>query len=162
MKKFLIALLLIVMMLGISIASTAEVSSEIKVHKIEKFLLKYPFSPLIGYEHQIVECSEKYGLDYRLYVAIAGCESTFGKRYLRYTNNLTGIGSGKIKYKSISDNIDATYKLIATKKYYWKYRKTKKIADLVYVYKGVPPWKQYIFTMEWIFDEINKQQGGEN
>ena len=159
MKKLFTILLLFVCMLNTSVfASTNETSSDVKAHKIEKFLKsKYPTSPLIGYEHQIVESADKYGLDYRLYVAISGCESSFGLRYLRHTHNLTGIGSGIITCKSILDNIDYTHRLIATKNFYRRYRTTGRLEHLIYVWKGVPPFSNYISTFKWIFRKIEKQ-----
>ena len=157
MKKILAIIFVILSLANFSFAITNEVSSECKAIKIEKFLIKKcPFSPLIGYGKEIVKCAEYYGLDYRLYVAIAGAESTFGKHYLVGTYNFTGINSGHKKFKSITDNIWRTHNLIGTKNYYWKYRKTKNIRDLVFVYKGVPPFSHYIKNVLWIFKEIDR------
>lgn len=124
--------------------------------KIVKFLSRYSDSPLPAYAPFIVSVADKFGLDYRLYVAIAGCESTFGRQYIRANHNLTGIGSGYIRHSSIYENIWITYKLIATKACYSKYRKTKNLRDLVLVWKGVPPYAPYIKNLTWIMNEIDK------
>ena len=90
-------------------------------------------------------------------MAIAGCESTFGRRYPRWSHNLTGHGiyGGKILgFKSIYENIYKTHELIAMSRYYRKYRKTGEIKDLVHVYKGVPPYGHYIRTVKWVFKEL--------
>jgi len=131
-----------------------------EAYKIRKFLeTKYSDSPLIGYEEDIIQCAEKFNLDYRLYIAIAGCESTFGRRYLKWTNNLTGYGIyGKkiTRFSSIYHNIYETHKLISTSNYYRKYRKTREIADLVYVYKGVPPFDFYVRNLRLFMRQIDE------
>ena len=137
---------------GISYSVTDESNRENRIHN---FLVKVnPTSPIIGFEKDIVQIADKYGLDYRLYIALSGAESTFGKRYIKNNHNLTGILSGQLKHKSILDNIEYTYKLIATKPYYYKYRATKDVRDLIYVWKGVGPFGPYIETFKWILKKI--------
>jgi hypothetical protein len=129
-------------------------AKDLRAEKIERFLARYcPTSPLHGRGQEIVRSADHYNLDYRLYLAIAGAESTWGKnppKRSRY--NFTGISNGGAVFRSISHNIKFTHETIATKKWYRRYRKTGKLMDLVYVYKGVPPYDRYNralrFTME--------------
>jgi len=147
-----IKLLLILLLF---IIATAGYSLDLRAVKIGRFLDDYPYSPLRSHINEILYCADHFGLDYRLYLALSGAESSFGKKYPKYNFNLTGILNGSKKFKSIYDNIYETHKLIATGKWYKKYLKTKNIVDLVYVYKGVPPYKHYINNLRFFLDKID-------
>ncbi len=131
-------------------------AKDLRAVRIEKFLTKYnPTSPLRNKAHEILYCADIFGLDYRLYLAISGAESTYGKNYPKVSKNLTGILNGKTRFQSIYDNIYYTSKLLATGKWYAKFNKTKKIEDFVYIYKGVPPYDRYIRTLRFTLDGIS-------
>ncbi len=127
-----------------------------RAEKIERFLLRYcPTSPLRGRGAEIVRSADHYKLDYRLYLAIAGAESTWGKsppRRSRY--NFTGISNGGAVFRSISHNIKFTHETIATKKWYRKFRRTGNLMDLIYVYKGVPPYDRYRRALNFTMDIV--------
>lgn len=125
-----------------------------KISTLRNFLYKR-HSPLYKYSDKIVYWSEKNGLDYKIYVAISGCESSFGKNSRNY--NYTGIDNGRRKFKNIGENIRFTIELISKSRRYTKFRKTNKIEDLVYIYKGVPPYNNYIRTMKWIMEKLTIQ-----
>ena len=72
-------ILIIASVLGI-LACQAQ-ALDLRAVKLQKFLDRYPWSPLRGHEQEILYCADKFGIDYRLYVAISGAESTYGKRY---------------------------------------------------------------------------------
>lgn len=129
---------------------------DLRAVKLEKFLDRYPWSPLRGHEQEILYCADKFGIDYRLYVAIAGAESTYGKRYPQGLKNLTGYNSGRTGFTSIYQNIYQTSKLIGEAKYYRKFRATKDLWDLIYVYKAVPPYQHYYNNLRYALDEITK------
>jgi hypothetical protein len=131
-------------------------ASDLRAVKIQKFLTKYPGSPLLGHVHEILYCADHFGLDYRLYLGIAGAESTFGRRYPKSSHNLTGICNGGTRFASIYENIYRTHEIIATGKWYKRYRKTRELRDLVYVYKGVPPYDHYLRTLRGIFAGIER------
>ncbi|MFA5103994.1 MAG: hypothetical protein WC527_02325 [Candidatus Margulisiibacteriota bacterium] len=137
------------------VLSGATVSGDLRSERLRAFLYRYPGTPLISHINEILYCADKFKLDWRLYVAIAGAESTFGKHYPKHTRNLTGFNNCDTKFRSIYDNIYRTHEVIATTKYYAKYRKTKNIKDLVYVYKGKPPYEHYIKTIKFVFWKIN-------
>ncbi|MDD5594433.1 MAG: hypothetical protein PHG97_06820 [Candidatus Margulisbacteria bacterium] len=150
MKKFFAITMLLV------VCSSAGFPRDLRAVKVQKFLARYPDSPLRGHVHEILYCADRFGLDYRLYLAVAGAESTFGRRYPKRSRNLTGICNGASSFSSIYDNIYRTHEIIATGKWYRKYRKTKNIKDFVYVYKGVPPFAHYIRTLRAIFAGIDR------
>ncbi|MFC1495958.1 hypothetical protein ACFL52_00920 [Candidatus Margulisiibacteriota bacterium] len=150
--KFLIYLVTIILLIGPSVNAR-----DLRAVRIEKFLQRYePNSPLLEYTDEIVECADKFDLDYRLYVAISGAESGFGRAYPKSKHNLTGILNGATGFNNIFHNIYYTHKLIGTRHWYKKYRKTKKIEDLVYVYKCVPPFDHYIYNMRFALDGISR------
>ena len=149
MIKRLIILILLLMVMG-NIAQ----AKDLRVVKLQRFLARYPWSPLRGHEQEIVYCADLFGIDYRLYLAVAGAESSYGKRYPRQTNNLTGYNSCDTTFNSIYQNIYATSKLIGEKHYYKNYRKTKKLMDFILVYKGVPPYEHHYKNMRYALDSI--------
>jgi hypothetical protein len=131
-------------------------AEDLRAVRLQKFLDRYPWSPLRGHEHEILYCADKFGIDYRLYLAIAGAESTYGKRYPEGKRNLTGHLNGATAFSSIWQNIYETSKLIGTAHYYRKYRETNDIRDLIYVYKGVPPYEHYYKNMRYALDQIGQ------
>ena len=148
-KRFFLVLLIVISLTSLGY------SRDLRVLKIKRFLDRYPWSPLRGHEQEIVYCADKFGIDYRLYVAIAGAESTYGKNYPRRNKNLTGYQNGRTKFASIYQNIYETSKLIGTANYYRKYRRTQNIWDLIRVYKSVPPFRQYHRNMRYALDQIH-------
>lgn len=129
---------------------------DLRAVRLKKFLDRYPWSPLRGHEHEILYCADKFGIDYRLFIAIAGAESSYGKRFPRSTKNLTGYNSCNTKFTSVWQNIYETSRLIGTSHYYKKFRKTGDIWDLIYVYKGVPPYSHYHSNLRYALDSITK------
>jgi hypothetical protein len=149
LKRFFLILLIVLSLTSLSY------SRDLRALKIKRFLDRYPWSPLRGHEGEIIYCADKFGIDYRLYVAIAGAESTYGKNYPKNNKNLTGYKSGTTKFSSIFQNIYETSKLIGTSAYYRKYRRSQNIWDLIRVYKSVPPFKHYYRNMRYALDQIH-------
>lgn len=140
---------------GILLAGAAA-AKDLRPVRLEKFLAYYcPTSPLRGKGTEIVRCADKYGLDYRLYIGLAGAESTWGKKFPKGSYNLTGISNGGARFRSIDHNIQFTCATIGTKKWYRRYRRTKELKDLVHVYKAVPPYDRYLRSLRFTFDMIN-------
>jgi hypothetical protein len=149
-KKLLVAFLLLL------IAGLAW-GTDPRALRIEKFLAKYcPESPLRGRGEELVRYAEDFGLDYRLYLAIAGAESGFGRRYPKKRHNLTGILNGESRFKSISDNIRYTNQLIAEGKWYRRYRESHDLMDLVVIFKAVPPYEHYLSNLRFVLDGITE------
>ncbi|MBI5699021.1 glucosaminidase domain-containing protein [Candidatus Saganbacteria bacterium] len=151
MKKPVLLFLFFVIFLA-----SAAAAVDLRAVKIEKFLANYcPESPLRGRGPEMVRYADEFGLDYRLYLAIAGAESGFGRRYPKKKHNLTGILNGETRFRSISDNIRYTNQLIAEGKWYRRYRRTKNLMDLVYIFKGVPPYEHYLRNLRFVLDGIS-------
>lgn len=143
------------MLAALVIAAASVSAQDLREVRIQKFLNRYPDSPLHGHAKEILYCADYFGLDYRLYLAIAGAESGFGRKHPAKTSNFTGICNGGTRFDSVYHNIYYTHKLIATTKWYKKYRQTKDIKDLIYVYKAVPPYDHYIRNMRFTLDMIS-------
>ncbi|MCU0641370.1 MAG: hypothetical protein MUC35_04700 [Candidatus Margulisbacteria bacterium] len=143
--------ILIVLLLTATLAQ----ARDLRPDRIERFLERYcPTSPLRGYGQEIVKQSDRYKLDYRLYVALAGAESTWGKHCPKRSSNFTGISNGGARFRSIKHNIEFTIATIAEKKWYRKFRKTKNLMDLIVVYKAVPPFDRYQRSLNFTMDMI--------
>jgi hypothetical protein len=150
-KKFFLTLMTVAVLAGISYGEP-----DLRGAKIDRFLADHkPGSPLRNHIQEILYCADNFGLDYRLFVAISAAESGYGTRYIKRNHNLTGICNGYSRFRSIYDNIYETHKVIATKNWYRKYHATKDIKNLVYVYKGVPPYNHYIRTIKFVMNGIS-------
>lgn len=80
-------------------------------------LTKYN-SPMIGLEDVLIKTAEKYGLDWTLMAAIAGTESSFGKRMPYQCNNPYGwgiYGDNKICFKTLEESIEGVASGLAKK-----------------------------------------------
>jgi len=83
---------------------TGEVLGEITVADarpviIEAYLQKHN-SPLYPYASKLLEAAERYGVDYRLIIAIAQCESNLCKKSPPGSYNCWGFENGKTKFLS--------------------------------------------------------------
>lgn len=84
------------------------VSKEARPHLMRQFLESYR-SPLASYSDYILEISEKYGLDWRLLVGIAGNESLFGRVVPDDSYNAWGWGvhsRGTVRFRSWEAGIE--------------------------------------------------------
>ena len=84
------------------------ISSEARPEIIRQYLLRY-HSPLAPYADYIFAVSQKYGLDYRLLVAIAQQESNLGKKIPANSYNAWGWGihsRGTLKFSSWEEAIE--------------------------------------------------------
>jgi hypothetical protein len=130
-------------------------AGDLRPLRIERFLERYcPTSPLRGYGQEVVKQADHYKLDYRLYLALAGAESTWGKNCPKRSYNFTGISNGVAHFRSIQHNIQFTQATIAEKKWYRKFRRTKNLMDLIVVYKAVPPFDRYLRSLNFTMDMI--------
>jgi hypothetical protein len=66
---------------------------------IEKYLTKHS-SPLLPYANELLQASEKYGVDYQLIVAIAQCESNLCKKAPQGSYNCWGFENGETRFLS--------------------------------------------------------------
>lgn len=86
--------------------------ADARVEIIRQYLANYK-SPLEPYAAEVVETSEKYGLDFRLLVAIAQQESNLCKRIPESSYNCWGWGvheRGTLKFANFSDALEMVAK----------------------------------------------------
>ena len=81
---------------------------------IQKYLEKYD-SPLLPYAQDLFNASEKYGVDYRLIVAIAQCESNLCKKSPSGSFNCWGFENGETKFLSWQQAFDQVAKTLKEK-----------------------------------------------
>ncbi len=75
-------------------------------------------SPMVGFESELIQIAEKYGLDWTLMAAIAGTESSFGKRMPANCINPYGwgiYGDNKLCFKSFPEAAEAVAKGLSTR-----------------------------------------------
>jgi len=78
---------------------------------IQKYLAKYD-SPLLPYSMDLFNASEKYGVDYKLIVAIAQCESNLCKRSPEGSFNCWGFENGDTHFLSWQQAFDQVAKTL--------------------------------------------------
>lgn len=78
---------------------------------IDQYLEKYN-SPMSPYAEYLFKMSEKYGLDYRLMVAIAQCESNLCKKSPPGSYNCWGWENGETKFLSWEQAIEQVAKTL--------------------------------------------------
>lgn len=94
----------------------SSISSEIETGDarpviIDQYLEKYN-SPMAPYADFLFQMSEKYGLDYRLMLAIAQCESNLCKKSLPDSYNCWGFENGETKFLSWKQAIEQVAKTL--------------------------------------------------
>ena len=88
--------------------------SDTRVETLENFLEKYD-SPLAPYSQLFIQTADKYELDWRLIPAIAGVESTFGKRIPYKSFNAYGWANGEYRFSSWEESIEVVGQALRTK-----------------------------------------------
>ncbi len=92
-------------------------STDPRVIQMNQVLVKYN-SPMVGHEAELIKIAEKYKLDWTLMAAIAGTESSFGRRMPYECLNPYGWGVGgvnKLCFKSFPDAAEAVASGLAKK-----------------------------------------------
>ncbi|TXI34319.1 MAG: hypothetical protein E6Q53_01550 [Candidatus Moraniibacteriota bacterium] len=116
MKKILLTLIL----LFYALAKTSAVLAfeyDVRPLAMRAVLEKYN-SPMVGYENELIKVAEKYGLDWTLLAAIAGTESSFGKRMPANCLNPYGwgiYGDNKLCFNSFPDAAEAVAKGLSSR-----------------------------------------------
>lgn len=81
---------------------------------LRKFLESHN-SPLAPYAKQFIQMADVYNIDWRFVPAIAGVESTFGKRIPKNSYNAYGWVNGAYKFGSWEDSIEIVSKALREK-----------------------------------------------
>lgn len=128
--------------------ATSAVQSEIVAVEADARVLKLAAylesknSELAPYAVDFVRAADKYGLDWRLLVAISGVESGFAKIYVRGTYNSWGWGGGYISLGSWDNAIEVISKALnenyATK---WK---AKTVEEIGPIWAEDPNWSKKV------------------
>ncbi|MCL4390403.1 MAG: hypothetical protein M1484_03110 [Patescibacteria group bacterium] len=122
-----------------------------------KFLSEHD-SPLVYFANDFVQQADRYGLDYRLLVAISGVESTFGKQYVAGTFNAYGWGQGTFPFASWPDGIAAVSQGLR-QNYVDKGAKT--LNQISYIY--CPPSNlSWAAKVQRFMDQIDAEQVGDS
>jgi hypothetical protein len=90
------------------------VDFDIRILKLQLYLKKRN-SPMELQAAKIVMTADRYGLDWRLLPAIAGVESSFGKRMPKNSYNAYGWANGEYKFHSWEESIDIVSKTLKEK-----------------------------------------------
>ncbi len=122
--------------------------------RLSRFFTSYN-SPLAFESESFLEASEKYKIDYKILVAIAGVESTFAKNIAYNSHNPFGYmcGNRVCYFKSYRQAIFKVAQTISRNRAYKKYRLTKRIIDLAEVYNYVYP-EEWSSKLEWFIKKI--------
>lgn len=116
----------------------AEYSRRVKI--LNGYLEKYD-SPLAPFAEDFVNQAEKYSLDWKLVVAIAGVESTYGKAIPPYSNNAWGwgvYGNNVIRFATWSEGIETISRGLREK--YMNEWGGESIYDIGRIYASSPHW----------------------
>ncbi|MDO8551113.1 MAG: hypothetical protein Q7S03_00310 [bacterium] len=81
---------------------------------IKQYLERYR-SPMADYADSIFGASEKWGIDYRLIVAIAQCESNLCKKIPEGSYNCWGFGNGQTRFESWDQAFNSVAKTLRKK-----------------------------------------------
>lgn len=98
--------------------SSTVYAADARPELIRRYLEKYK-SPLLPYTDNIIQASDKYGIDFRLIVAIAQCESNVCKVIPSGSYNCWGFENGSTKFKSWEHAIERVAKTL--KENYYDY-----------------------------------------
>ena len=115
---------------------------------LKNFLNRYD-SPIANYSQVLVSTADKYNIDWKLVTAIAGVESTFGKRIPAKSYNAYGWANGNYYFKSWEDSIEIVTKALREKYYDRGANTVNKIAPIY-----APPSSTWAWKVNYFMNEI--------
>jgi len=144
-------------------ANYEAVERQIKERDALRAFLKSYGSSEVAMDNRLANCfvvqSSRFGFDSSLLPCIAKAESSVGKFYIRKTNNIWGFGHGLIAFDSFCAGVVEVGKTIATDKVYKAWQEDKgNLWKLAYVFKGVPPYEKWVYTVKECMEEIEKNE----
>jgi len=119
-----------------------------RVKQLEIFFQSYD-SPLATYSAYFVKMADKYEIDWKLLPAIAGVESTFGKRIPVGSYNAYGWNGGNARFDSWEAGIEEVCKNLR-EKYYERGLKTPYLIAPVYCPPSLVWAGKVVFFMQKI------------
>ncbi len=117
MKKTLLWIASSILLLISGTTKIKAAESDHRIAQMHVVLAKYN-SPMIGLEDVLIRTAVKYNLDWTMMAAIAGTESSFGKRMPGNCINPYGwgiYGDNKLCFKSFEDSIEGVASGLAKK-----------------------------------------------
>jgi len=115
---------------------------------LKNFLNRYN-SPIADYSQVLVSTADKYNIDWKLVTAIAGVESTFGKRIPLNSYNAYGWANGNYYFTSWEDSIEIVTKALREKYYDRGANTVNKIAPIY-----APPSSTWTWKVNYFMNEI--------
>lgn len=166
--KYIITIILIGLMFFISaetisagdcvVSSSAQIvkpiTSDSRYDFREKTLKEYLIShnsPMANYANDFIYFADKYDLDWRLVPAIAGVESTFGKRIPVNSYNAYGWNNGKYSFESWTDSIEVVSKALRENYYDKGATSIDRIAR-----RYAPPSNTWNWKVKYFMTEIDR------
>lgn len=116
---------------------------------LKNFLNSYN-SPIADYSQMLVSTADKYNIDWKLVTAIAGVESTFGKRIPIDSYNAYGWANGNYYFTSWEDSIEIVTKTLREKYYDRGANTVNKIAPIY-----APPSSTWAWKVNYFIDQID-------
>jgi len=165
MKKVIIVLALIISLMAIPTAASADsttvgssawlksesefVDADYRVLMLKDFFEKYN-SPLKDYAWYFVFWADEYQIDWRLVPAISGVESTFAKHMPKNSFNAYGWANGAYRFDSWESSIEIVSKTLRQKYYDRGADSPKEIAKIY-----APPSKTWAWKVEYFMNKID-------
>jgi hypothetical protein len=115
---------------------------------LKNFLNSYN-SPIADYSQALVNTADKYDIDWKLVTAIAGVESTFGKRIPINSYNAYGWANGNYYFISWENSIEIVTKALREKYYDRGADTVIKIAPIY-----APPSSTWAWKVNYFMNEI--------
>ena len=113
------------------------VSVDDRAYRVRLYLEGYG-SPLAPASSEFIKVADKYKIDFRILVGIAGAESTFGKAIPEGSANPFGLGCWTnhpcFRFSSFGDAIEYLGRTLATGNPYSQFRRSGKVEDIAEVY----------------------------
>lgn len=118
------------------------VPPDTRADDLRAFLESYD-SPLAPHAEHFVAVADEYSLDWRLLPAIAGAESTFGKRVPYKSYNPFGWGNGRIYFSSWEEGIEVVARTLYIK-YSHSGQRNLDLHQLGDIYAESPRWPKSV------------------
>lgn len=141
--------------------SSLNVKDDGRVRVLKKFLAQHD-SPLEPYAKNFVETADKYNLDWKLVVSIAGLESTYGQQIPYGSYNAWGwgiYGNNVIYFKSWDDGIETVSSGLRQR--YIDAWGAEDIYQIGSMYAASPTWAQRVAANMYTIEQFKLRNPAE-
>lgn len=153
MRKTIIISILLLIVAANKMARVVLAKEEEKVTQKKIILIRYlrnKKSPLEEYAEKVILSAESNNIDWRLIPAIAGVESSFGKRIPHNSYNAYGWANGEYKFSSWEESIEIVSQTL-NKKYVQK--GVVNINEIARIY--APPSTTWASKVKFFINQID-------